>query len=194
MTRVYFIRHCEPNYKNKNDRERELTEIGLEDRKNITDYLLDKDIDVIFSSPYKRCLDSIKPFAETVKLSINQVENLKERNIGQWVEDFNAYSFMQWKDFNYKMEDGESLSEVQSRTIVELKNILENNRGKNILISTHGTAFSTIMNYYDKEYNYDTFRKIKNIMPFLALVFFEEEMMLSYELFDLSKNEIILKY
>ncbi len=41
MTTIYFVRHAEPNYENHNDRERELTEIGLLDSKKVTKYLSD---------------------------------------------------------------------------------------------------------------------------------------------------------
>ncbi len=192
MTTIYFVRHCQPNFDNKDDRTRELTKEGLADRKNITAFLVDKDIDLIFSSPYKRCLDTIKPFAETLKLPINQIENLKERHIGKWVENFNDYAIKQWTDFNYKIENGESLFEVQNRNIMELTSILQKNSGKNIVISTHGTAFSTIVNYYNNNYNYDSFLKIKSIMPFIACLRFDNEEMISCKIIDPSTNEDLL--
>jgi len=33
--------------------------------------------------------------------------------------------------------------------------------GKNIVIGTHGTALSTIINYYDSTYGYDDFERMK---------------------------------
>ena len=53
MTKVYFVRHAEPNYNNHNDALRELSEKGMEDRKLVTKFLADKNIDVVLSSPYK---------------------------------------------------------------------------------------------------------------------------------------------
>ena len=64
MTTVYFIRHAEPNYDNHNDLLRELSSKGLEDRKLVTAFLADKNIDVILSSPYKRAIDTVRDFAE----------------------------------------------------------------------------------------------------------------------------------
>lgn len=40
MTIVYFVRHAEPNYLNRNDYERELTEKGMADRELVTQYFL----------------------------------------------------------------------------------------------------------------------------------------------------------
>ncbi len=192
MTKVYFVRHCQPNFANKDDRTRELTRKGLNDRKVITNYLFDKNIDVIFSSPYKRCLDTIEPFAELAKLPINKIENLKERTIGKWVKNFNEYAIKQWNNFDYKIEDGESLAEVQNRNIKEIENILKNNDGKNIVISTHGTAFSTIVNYYNN-YTYDSFLKIKSVMPFIACSRFHDNKMISCEIIDPCTGMLVFK-
>ncbi|MFA5524641.1 MAG: hypothetical protein WDA24_09830 [Tissierellales bacterium] len=42
-----------------------------------------------------------------------------------------------------------------------------------IVISTHGTALSTIINYYDKDFNYSEFERIKHLMPHIVYIGFE---------------------
>ena len=64
MTTIYFIRHAEPNYENHDDMTRELSAKGLKDRKLVTGFLADKQIDVVVSSPYKRAIDTIRDFAD----------------------------------------------------------------------------------------------------------------------------------
>lgn len=54
MTNVYFVRHAQPNYENHDDLTRELTEKGLQDRKLVTEFLRDKEIHAVLSSPFKR--------------------------------------------------------------------------------------------------------------------------------------------
>lgn len=56
---------------------------------------------------------------------------------------------------------------VQERNIAALSDILKNNRNKNIVIGTHGTALSTILNYYDNSYNCDSFLRIIDWMPYI---------------------------
>ncbi|PID82964.1 MAG: histidine phosphatase family protein [Clostridiales bacterium] len=192
MTNLYFIRHCKPDFSELNDRHRPLTLEGLNDRSYIVDFLKDKNIDIIFSSHYKRCVDTITPFADIVRLSINEKENLRERNIGKWVENFNEYALMQWNNFEYKIKNGESLSEVQTRNIAEIKSILYENSDKNIAISTHGTAFSTILNFYDKGFGYSEFEKIKSIMPFVGILRFERDKFLDYKIVDPKDKTLIL--
>ena len=114
MTTIYFVRHAEPNYDNHNDISRELTNKGLKDRRLVTDFLADKQIDVVLSSPYKRAIDTISEFAELKGIDIIIIDEFKERKIDSgWIEDFNSFCKKQWEDFSYKLSDGECLGEVQ---------------------------------------------------------------------------------
>ena len=79
MTTVYFVRHAEPNYNNHDDSLRELSAKGLKDRKLVTAFLADKGIDVALSSPYKRAIDTIRDFTDSVGLPIDII--FKENEI-----------------------------------------------------------------------------------------------------------------
>lgn len=72
------------------------------------------------------------------------------------------------------MQDGESLKEVQKRNIEALKKLLNDHPGKNIAVGSHGTALSTIINYYDPSFSYDDFEKIKTVMPLIVEFTFDE--------------------
>lgn len=189
MTIIYFVRHAEPNYKNKDDSTRELSSKGLEDRKLVTEFLNDKNINIVLSSPYKRAIDTIKDFADVKGLKIRIIEDFKERRItSEWIEDFNGFTKKQWEDFNYKFSDGESLSEVQVRNITALKQVLKEYSGQNIAIGTHGTALSTIINYFDKSFSYRNFEEIKSLMPWIVKFTFDEDKCL-----EISKYNLIQK-
>ena len=47
-------------------------------------------------------------------------------------------------------------------------------QGKNIIIGSHGTALSTIINYYDNAFGYEDFAKIKSKMPWIVEFEFDE--------------------
>lgn len=174
MTNVYFVRHAEPNYNNHNDGLRELSEKGLKDRENVTVFLKDKGIDLIFSSPYKRAIDTIKDFAGKNKLEIQLIDDFRERRVDSvWIEDFTGFCRKQWTDFDYKLSSGESLREVQTRNVAALKQILDEHHGKNIVIGSHGTALSTIINYYEPAFGFEDFMLIKDKMPWIVQFRFE---------------------
>ena len=174
-TKVYLVRHAQPNLDNHDDFSRELSPKGLEDRKRVTEFLSDKNIDVVYSSPFKRAVDTIADFADSKNKKINIVDEFRERKVGDyWLDDFTAFTKNQWKDFNYKLPDGECLKEVQERNITALKEILERHPGEKIVIGSHGTAMSTIINYYDSSFGYEDFEKIKGVMPWLVEIVFDE--------------------
>ena len=174
MTSVYFVRHAFPDKSVHNDKSRPLTEDGLRDSTAVANLLESKGIDVLLSSPYKRSMDTIGELSQRLGLPILTDDDFRERNAENWHGDnFFGYIKKQWADFDYHIEDGESLREVQQRNIAALKRTLSEYRDKNIVIATHGTALSTILNYYYPEYDYDCFIKIVDFMPFVIRLDFE---------------------
>ncbi len=185
MTTIYFVRHAQPNYENHNDELRELSEKGLTDRKLVTEFLSDKAIDVVLSSPYKRSVDTVKDFADRYGFEVIVCNDFRERKIDSvWIEHFSAFTKKQWDDFSFKLADGESLEEVQKRNISELNNVLENYEGKNIVVGSHGTALSTIINYYDKSYGYSHFNNMAGLMPWIVKFSFEGKNCIDIEKID----------
>ncbi|MBQ9121639.1 MAG: histidine phosphatase family protein [Clostridia bacterium] len=175
MTKIYFVRHAEPNYENHDDMSRELSNKGLKDRKLVTSFLMDKEIDIVLSSPYKRAIDTIRDFAEIRGIDITVMDEFRERRVDSaWIEDFTSFCKKQWDDFYYKLSEGECLKEVQDRNITALNRVLSKYKGKNIVIGSHGTALSTIINYYDKTFGYSDFCRIRYLMPWVVEFTFEE--------------------
>ncbi|CEJ72864.1 phosphoglycerate mutase [[Clostridium] sordellii] len=182
MNKIYFVRHAKPDFSVHDDLTRPLTDKGIIDSKNICEFLKEKSINKIYSSPYKRAIDTIKELAQNLSIKIEVVDDFRERKISNiWIEDFNKFSKSQWENFEYKLNDGESLNEVQSRNIKALHRILNENSNQNIVIGTHGTALSTIINYYDKTFDYLSFTKIKDVMPFIVCMEFEKTNVLNID-------------
>ncbi|MBR2409832.1 MAG: histidine phosphatase family protein [Lachnospiraceae bacterium] len=176
MTNVYFIRHAEPNYDNHDDMTRELSEKGLKDRSLVTAFLQDKQIDAVLSSPFKRAVDTVREFAKRKGLEIEIVEDFKERRIDNcWIEDFKGFCKKQWEDFSFKLSDGECLLEVQERNIRALKDVFKKYAGKNVVVGSHGTALSTMINYYDKTFGHAQFEEIRGLMPWVVQFCFDGE-------------------
>ncbi|MFA5524642.1 MAG: phosphoglycerate mutase family protein [Tissierellales bacterium] len=97
MTNIYFVRHAKPDFLIQDDLIRPLTEKGIADSKKVTEFLLDKGITKIFSSPYKRACDTIKDFADKLDMNISIIEDHRERKIDDvWIEDFNTFARDQW--------------------------------------------------------------------------------------------------
>jgi len=186
MTRVYFIRHAEPNFNNHDNLTRELSAKGMEDRKRVTEFLLDKNIDVAISSPFKRAIDTIKDFTDCIGMEIVIIDSFRERKVDSgWIDDFTAFTRKQWEDFSFKLSDGECLKEVQERNVAALETVLEKYKGKNIIIGSHGTALSTVIQHFRPEFGYEDFARIKMKMPWIVEFDFDE----AGKLIDITEHE-----
>jgi 2,3-bisphosphoglycerate-dependent phosphoglycerate mutase len=176
MTTIYFVRHAEPDFNNHDDLTRPLTEKGKRDVELVNQFLEDKQIDIIISSPFIRAIDTVKVFSDKMNKEVQIVDEFRERKIDScWIENFNEFSMRQWDDFDYKLKDGECLREVQNRNIASLKKVLIEYQNKNVVIGSHGTALSTIINYYDNTYGYIDFNEIRALMPWIVKFTFEAE-------------------
>lgn len=176
LTHIYFVRHGEPNYDNHDDLTRELTGKGLRDRELVTAFLAEKNIDAVLSSPYKRAVDTVGHFASTCGFSVTTIPDFRERRVDSgWIEDFAAFSQKQWSDFSYKRNDGESLGEVQERSIAALRTVLRAYRGQSVVIGSHGTALSTVIHYYQPAFGFSEFQRIRGLMPWIVHFVFAEE-------------------
>ncbi len=176
MTTVYFVRHAKPDKNILDDRIRPLTDEGLADSEKVTELLKDKGIDLLMSSPYKRSMDTIGSLAKALNMDIVTDEDFREREAGDWHGDnFLKFIEAQWADFNYHIMNGECLASVQERNIRALKRVLNEHEGKTVVIATHGTALSTIINFYKPEYDFHSFMRILDFMPYVMKMEFDGE-------------------
>lgn len=158
---IYFVRHAQPDLTVHEDAVRPLTALGQEQSSALAQVFIDKDITTIYSSPYLRCLQTAQPTADLLALNIHTHHGLVERKVGDhWIDNFNEFAEKQWLDFNYQLENGESLQTTQSRAMNALQDILYQTEG-NIIIFGHGTALSTIFHHYDNSYGYGHFKDLK---------------------------------
>ena len=195
MTTIYYVRHAEPERSADSmytDRTYPLTAKGVKDRKLVNDFLLDKNINVILSSPFKRAADTVAELAKQLGLEIELVEDFRERAItDKWLgtDEFMKFARTQWEDNTYKLPDGESIAEVQERNLTALRDVLYRHNGKNIVIGGHGMALSSLLLHYDKGFGYD--QHIGMPMPYIVKLVFDGDVCFEiqkYDLFNPSKQ------
>ena len=164
ITTIYLIRHSLKidnklldNANNKeyyqNRREKIVLSVEGEKRAEILSQSKElKDIDVILSSNYARAIQTAKYLAERKSLVIHVDERFNERKLG--IQQDNNYIYIkQYYDENLKNEEGESRKEVTDRMTEGFWNAMDNYRGKNIAIFTHGASMTfLLMNWCKLEY------------------------------------------
>ena len=110
-------------------------------------------------------------------MEIKTDERFRERKSGVDPRDHCAG---RWADFSYAEEGGECLASVQKRNIEALTDVLREYRGKNVVIGSHGTALSSIINYYESSFGYESFMKIVKWLPFVVEMKCDGEKFLEY--------------
>jgi len=189
MTTLYFIRHATPDRTIGVDATHPLSEKGQRDVALVTDYLQDKSINTVLSSPFKRSYDTVAGFAKAAGLPIEVIEDFRERKVSDAKviggvidytnEEFVAYAKKCFEDFSYKLPGGECLTEVQARNIAALEEVLTRYEGKNIVVGTHGTALSTIILFYDPSYTFKEWMSMP--MPWVAKMTFKGKTFIAIE-------------
>lgn len=189
MRDVYFVRHAESDITVQDDFLRPLTPKGKRDSALVTNYLKNKEVKHIFSSPYVRAVDTVSHLANELNIPIKSIDDFKERYItDKWIDNFGSFSQKQWHDFDYKFSDGESLNDVQKRNIEALKDLLGNYPTGNIVVGSHGTALCTLLNYFYPSYGFADFNRMKGIMPWIVKLTFEGNRLLKTEAIDVINN------
>lgn len=168
-TKVYFVRYARADISNHDDASRGLSKEGLAGARQVAHFLQDKGVDAVLSSPYRRAVDTLRPFAERAGLDIVIVDDFRERRIaGEWISDFDAFVKAQWVDRDYALPGGESLRQAQVRSLAALDKVLKEYAGKTVAIGTHGAVLSAVIDHYDPTFGYSGFERIRSLMPWVV--------------------------
>ena len=189
MTQLYFVRHAQPDYRQGNNRSFSLSEEGMSDRMGAAEILDKVRFDIAVSSPYARSLETIEPVVSAQGLKLITDERLRERDNAGGGSNSQEMFRRRWADFDFHEEGGESLRSTQQRNIDAVFDILDAYESRTVLVGTHGTALSTIINYFRPDFLYDSFMRIIDFMPYVLRMDFEKrELIGTEELFFIKKE------
>ena len=158
MTTIYLLRHSQPfrkllgeyNVKEIEQIRNEKNPLSVDGErlaKEMSDNKELQNIDAIYSSHYVRAMATAKYIAEKNGIELNVDERLGERRFGvdKMSELPSNFFEEQFRNWDYKLSNGESANEVSKRMNDALSEILDSNKGKVIAIISHGTAISTML-------------------------------------------------
>lgn len=179
QTNLYFVRHAHSTY-TPDELGRPLSERGFTDANTVADLLKREAIGYVYSSPYKRAIQTVEGVAEYIDKEIELVEGFKERILAEKpVEDFSVATTKVWKDYDFSWKGGESNRVAQKRGIHATLQVLESNIGRNVVIGTHGNIMVLIMNYFDNQYGFDFWKKLE--MPDIYKLSFNGKKMIDVQ-------------
>lgn len=153
MTTIYIVRHAEAEgnvYRRAQGQyNSNLTKFGKSQLPYLAERFKEIPVDIIYASDLKRAFLTVKSIADVKNLEVIKNENLREINMGD-MEDYpwaelplvNKEVADKW---NYNPKDcqfpnGESTESSADRFYQEFFDIASKNRGKNIVIGSHGAV------------------------------------------------------
>ncbi|WP_106767612.1 histidine phosphatase family protein [Paenibacillus faecalis] len=159
MKHIYLVRHCKATGQ---EPKAPLTQEGQEDAEHIAEYFIDKNIDVIYSSPFLRALETIKPYSVRTHKEILIDKRLKERilstvNLDDWMQKLEET----YENLDLKLAGGESSNEATHR-VIGLINELQERPESNFILVTHGALLSLIIKNYQSDFGFEDWKNIKN--------------------------------
>lgn len=160
-THIDLLRHgeCEGGEIFRGKTDVALTHVGeVAMKKSISTHKqhLKSDWDVVISSPLSRCRKFSKAYAEKMNCELEIETDFSEIDFGDWdgqpieeVKEMFPELMKQWKSDpeTFCPPGGESVSDFQYRVIEALKTTIENNKGKNLLVVSHGGVIRCLLSY-----------------------------------------------
>jgi 2,3-bisphosphoglycerate-dependent phosphoglycerate mutase len=147
---ILLVRHAEavaPGVSGFDEYTRPLTAKGIRDAERFRDSLAATRIDGLYSSPYLRARQTIEPIAKARGLTIETVDDLRERMLSQTdLPDWGAQLRRSWEDFDYALSGGESSREAQARILRVLDEIRDRQSSGTVMLASHGNLIGLALN------------------------------------------------
>ena len=164
MKQIYLVRHAQSRYDPAiADEHRELTPIGRRQAAELGGVLLGLDIEEVHSSPYRRCIDTITPFAQRAALQLSHVEGLRERAFTRdRIDDWDGVWKRVWTDFDFAFPDGESSRQAQARMLAATLHVATTSRARTLALSSHGNAIGLLLHHIDSRFTFEHACALRN--------------------------------
>lgn len=159
LKNVYIVRHCEAEGQSSDS---QLTEQGLKQALDLSEFFSESKVNRIISSPYERAIQSIQPLAKLINVEVEIDENLIERvlstkDISDWKDKLRTT----FEDELLKFEGGESSQEAKGRIVDVVENVFDK-MSEDTIIVTHGNLMSLLLNNYNKSFGFDDWQNLTN--------------------------------
>lgn len=157
----YFIRHAHSNY-TPDEVNRSLSDKGQESLVQL-EFLADKPITAIYSSPYQRAIQTVEPLAQNLKLPIQTDQRLVERKLSSQAiadQDFEESLMQLWAQPTLSLVGGESNQQAQQRALTFLHELESKHQNEEIILSSHGNLICILLSAFDLSIDYNFWRNL----------------------------------
>jgi len=159
MTVVLLIRHAHTDTAGKRltgwSRGVHLNERGVREASALAERLDGVPISAIYASPLERCRETASPLARARGLSISARRGLLEVDYGEWtgrtiagLRRTKLWRVVQHAPSRIRFPGGESLLDVQARSVAEVERIASAHARETVAIVTHADVVRLVVAHY----------------------------------------------
>lgn len=142
--------------------EANLSDAGYQQAEKLAVYLTQQPIDAVFSSPYKRAVETIAPFAQQTGLKIHTLDHLRERTLSAIPrDDWLEHVELSFQNRDYKLPGGESLHMTTQRALTAIETI----KASGVLLSvavSHGNLIASLLRHIDPDFGFPDWQAMQN--------------------------------
>lgn len=156
----FLIRHAESPW--TLDDSRSLSSGGAKASAKLADRLAEFEVNAIYSSPYRRALQTIEPLATRLGVRIQTVDALRERYLGSFSPlSFSDAARQSWQDFDVSWPGGENSRTAQRRIVDFVEGLAAGQPRGPTALSTHGNVLALLLNAYDESVGYEFWNSLR---------------------------------
>ncbi|WP_034758137.1 histidine phosphatase family protein [Rossellomorea vietnamensis] len=159
MKEIYIVRHAKAEGQPFHA---SLTMEGERQARQLASFLENRSIQAIYSSPFKRALDTIAPFADRSSLRVQEDNRLGERvlsdqDLPDWMEKLK----MSFEDFSLSLPGGESNQMAMERAGSFVDEVMGKEE-EHIVCVSHGNLTTLLLKLFDESYGYNELFALSN--------------------------------
>ena len=134
---------------------------GYRQAVELAEFLRRFEIDRVVSSPFRRAVESVEPFANHRGLAIETDARLVERVLSaRSLPDWREHLRRSFEEPDYCLLDGESSRVAQARATAAVLGAAAG--GRRSLVVTHGNLLALILKWVDSEVGYEVWAQLSN--------------------------------
>lgn len=158
LVKLFLIRHGQSEWNKLNmiqgQKNTILTDLGKEQALSLGNRLINEDIDIIYTSDLSRAYTTAKIISDIIHKPLVASELLREINFGPWEglsigeiqkKYYFEYSIWLKEPQSLNMKGAETLQILQKRVMKYINYIIDENKGKNIAVVSHGATLKALI-------------------------------------------------
>jgi 2,3-bisphosphoglycerate-dependent phosphoglycerate mutase len=167
MKYIYIVRHAKADGQPFHA---SLTQEGEEQARSLVSFLEKYPVESIYSSPFRRALQTIQPFADHKGIPIHEDDRLGERILSE--KDFPDWKDKlreSFEDFSLVFPGGESNEEGMKRAASFIEDIVKSEEN-HIVVVSHGNLTTLLLRCFDEKYGFNELFALTNPDVYLVKV------------------------